>query len=127
MGKSVKKLNARQRRKYRIRGRLRGTADRPRLSVFRSDKYTYAQIISDDSGKTLAAVSTKDADVQKKLKELEGGGDASTKSALAAKAAGLVLAEKAKSASLEAVVFDRGGYLYHGRVKSLANCIHSPG
>ena len=114
------RIKGRKRRQFRIRKRLKGTDERPRISVFKSCKYTSAQIISDAKGATLAAVSTKDADVQAELKALEGGGDASTKSVLAAKAAGIVLAKKAKAANLETAVFDRNGYLYHGRVKALA-------
>ncbi|MCB0317631.1 MAG: 50S ribosomal protein L18 [Bdellovibrionales bacterium] len=114
------KIEGRKRRQYRIRKRLVGSDQRPRICIFKSCKYTYAQIISDDQGKTLASVSTKEAEVASALKELEGGDKASLKSLTAAKAAGIVLAKRAKAAKLESVVFDRNGYLYHGRVKALA-------
>ncbi|MEZ4754481.1 MAG: 50S ribosomal protein L18 [Bdellovibrionota bacterium] len=114
------KTTGRTRRRYRIRKKIIGTDLRPRITVFKSCKYTYAQIISDTNGTTLASASTKDVDVQNKLKELEGGNEVSTKSTLAAKAAGIVLAQRAKAAKLESVVFDRSGYVYHGRVKALA-------
>ncbi len=94
----------------RIRGRLEGTAARPRLSVFRSNKDIYAQIIDDASGKTLCAASSR----EKAIAEIK-----ETKVAVAS-IVGKKLAEKALAAGISAVVFDRGGYLYHGRVKSLA-------
>ena len=101
-------------RRNRIRGRIRkvsfGTAERPRLSVFRSNKEIYAQVIDDTTGKTLVSASSRD----KELEKVKG-----TKSEIAA-AVGKSLAEKAVKAGVEAVAFDRGGYLYHGRVKSLA-------
>jgi large subunit ribosomal protein L18 len=102
-------------RRNKIRRRIRkhsfGTPERPRLSVFRSNKEIYAQIIDDTSGKTLASASSRDA----ALKDAKG-----TKSELAAEV-GKVLAQKAQAAGVEAVAFDRGGYQYHGRVKSLAD------
>ena len=101
-------------RRNRIRRRIRktsfGTPERPRLSVFRSNKEIYAQVIDDTSGKTLAAASSRD----KTLSDAKG-----TKSDIAA-AVGKALAEKAIKAGVDTVAFDRGGYLYHGRVKSLA-------
>lgn len=101
-------------RRNRIRSRIRkvsfGTPDRPRLSVFRSNKEIYAQVIDDTTGKTLAASSSRDKDLKVK----------GTKSDVAA-AVGKQLAERALKAGVEAVAFDRGGYLYHGRVKSLAD------
>ena len=102
-------------RRNRIRNRIRkvisGTEDRPRLSVFRSNKEIYAQIIDDVSGKTLAAASSRD----KEIKKAKG-----TKSEIAA-LVGKSVAEKAIKAGVETIAFDRGGYLYHGRVKSLAD------
>jgi large subunit ribosomal protein L18 len=86
---------------------------RPRLTVFRSGRHIYAQIIDDAKGATLAAASTLDKDLKTKLKT---GADKD-----AAKQVGLLVAERAKAAGVEAVVFDRGGYLYHGRVKALAD------
>lgn len=100
-------------RRLRIRRRIRkvsfGTAARPRLSVFRSNKEIYAQLIDDNKGTTLAAASSRDKDIKAK----------GTKSEVAA-AVGKAIAEKAKKAGIETVAFDRGGNLYHGRVKSLA-------
>lgn len=101
-------------RRSRIRKRIRkvsfGTADRPRMSVFRSNKEIYAQIIDDVNGKTLAAASSRD----KELESIKG-----TKSDMAA-AVGKSIAQKALKAGIESIAFDRGGYLYHGRIKSLA-------
>jgi large subunit ribosomal protein L18 len=102
-----------QRRKKirgRIRGRLQGTTARPRLSVFRSNKDIYAQIIDDSNGKTICAASSR----EKAIAEIK-----ETKVTVAS-VVGKKLAEKALAAGVSAVVFDRGGYLYHGRVKSLA-------
>lgn len=106
------RAEARQRRRLRIRRRLSGTAQRPRISVFRSHQHTYAQIIRDDSGHTLVAASTLDPELRGKFK--------STKSVEAAYAVGLLLGRRAKEAGLTEVVFDRGGYPYHGRVKAVA-------
>lgn len=101
-------------KRNKIRRRIRkvsfGTAERPRLSVFRSNKEIYAQVIDDTTGKTLVAASSRD----KELAKTKG-----TKSDMAS-AVGKSLAEKAKAAGVEKVAFDRGGYQYHGRVKSLA-------
>lgn len=101
-------------KRNKIRRRIRkvsfGTPERPRLSVFRSNKEIYAQIIDDTTGKTLAAASSRDKD----LSAAKG-----TKSEIASEV-GKVLAKKAQTAGVEAVAFDRGGYQYHGRVKSLA-------
>lgn len=102
------KKQSRQRIHLRVRKKISGTAELPRLSVFRSNKAIYCQIIDDLKGHTLAAASSFD-----------NGGVSGTKTEQA-KAVGQLIAEKAKSAGVEAVVFDRGGYLYHGRVKALA-------
>ena len=100
-------------RRLRIRRRIRkissGTETRPRLSVFRSNKEIYAQLIDDVNGKTLAAASSRDKDIDAKGTKTE-----------VANAVGKAIAEKAKKAGIETVAFDRGGNLYHGRVKSLA-------
>src|ERR1051326_3875570 len=96
----------------RIRKRLSGSQVRPRLAVFRSNKHIYAQIIDDSKGSTLTAASSRDVDAKKDLKS--GGNIA------AAKAVGKLVAERAKAKGIDAVLFDRGGYLYHGRVKELA-------
>jgi large subunit ribosomal protein L18 len=98
----------RLKRRRRVRAKVRGTAERPRISVFRSNRGVFAQLIDDDSGRTLAAVSWTEGDLRS-LKPLEQ-----------ASKAGQVLAERAKSAGVETAVFDRGGYQYHGRVKALA-------
>ncbi|MGD9572455.1 MAG: 50S ribosomal protein L18 [Thermoleophilia bacterium] len=106
---SLSTLEARRRRQRRIRGNVAGTAERPRLAVARSNKRIYAQIIDDDRGHTLAAAGSHEA----ALRGLAKGP--------AAEEVGKLLAERAKAAGVERVVFDRGGYKYHGRVKSLAD------
>jgi large subunit ribosomal protein L18 len=108
---------ARRKRHERIRLHLAGTQDRPRLAVFRSLNHIYAQVIDDASGTTLAAAST----VEKNLR-----GSTSTKTAEAA-VVGRLLAERAKAAGIERVVFDRAGFRYHGRVKSLADAAREAG
>lgn len=100
---------ARQKRHTRVRAKISGTPECPRLNVFRSAKHIYAQIIDDVSGVTLAAASSMD-------KEFEGVGGNKD----AAKQVGLAIAKKAADHSISEVIFDRGGYLYHGRVKELA-------
>ncbi|MCX6392725.1 MAG: 50S ribosomal protein L18 [Thermoleophilia bacterium] len=97
---------ARDRRHRRVRGKITGTAERPRLAVFRSNSDVYVQVIDDVKGHTLAAADSR------AVKD----GDKSAK----AKATGVLIAERAKAAGVSNVVFDRGGYLYHGRVKALA-------
>jgi large subunit ribosomal protein L18 len=98
----------RLKRRRRVRAKVHGSAERPRISVFRSNRGIFAQLIDDDAGATLASVNWTEADLRD-LKPMEQ----------AAKA-GQVLAERAKAAGVESVVFDRGGYQYHGRVKALA-------
>ncbi len=100
----------RLKRHKRVRGKVSGTSERPRLDVFRSGKNIYAQIIDDTKGVTLVSASTLD-------KDFEGRGN----NAEAATRVGQVLAQRAKDKGIETVVFDRGGYLYHGRVKALAD------
>ncbi len=100
----------RARRRRRIRGKIRGTAECPRLSVFRSSQHIYVQIIDDDRGHTLVQCSSREVEI-----------DGSYKTVAAAEAVGKELAARATSAGIERVAFDRGGYLYHGRVKALAN------
>jgi large subunit ribosomal protein L18 len=107
---------ARLRRHRRVRGKVSGTAERPRLAVFRSNRGIMAQLIDDTSGKTLAAASW--LDVKKSFK--------GNKSDQAAEV-GKLLAEAAKKTGVESVVFDRAGYLYHGRVKALANAAREGG
>jgi large subunit ribosomal protein L18 len=102
------KRERRLRRRRRVRAKVRGTAERPRISVFRSNRGISAQLIDDDAGRTLAAVNWIEPDLRE-LPPMEQ-----------AKRAGELLAERAKQAGVEACVFDRGGYRYHGRVKALA-------
>ena len=103
------KTQSRLRRRRRVRAKIRGTAERPRLSVFRSNRGIGAQLIDDVAGHTLAAVNWTEDDL-KSLKSMDQ-----------AKRAGELLGERAKAAGVETVVFDRGGYRYHGRVKALAD------
>lgn len=107
---SLSRSEKRQRIKFRIRKSVSGTSSNPRLSVFRSNKEIYAQIIDDVANVTLLSVSSRD----KELAKVKG-----TKVEIASQV-GVLIAEKAKAAGIESIVFDRGGYLYHGRVKSLA-------
>lgn len=107
-------------RQARVRKRVRGTDDRPRLTVFRSLNHIYAQVISDESGRTLASASSRSAEVRDKL-----GGKSGNKSA--AKEVGELVARKAREVGVEAVVFDRNGFLYHGRVRTLAEAAREAG
>ena len=118
--KNAKKQIRFERRKYSIRSQLFGSAERPRLSVFRSDKHIYAQIIDDYAGKTLVAVASTSADVRGA--ELKNGGNVA-----AAKKVGSLIAERAKAAGISKVCFDRGGRKYHGRVKALADAAREGG
>jgi len=103
----------------RVRTRLEGTPERPRLCVYRSLGHIYAQVIDDLSGKTLVSASSIDGETKKNLK---GGGNVA-----AAKVIGKTVAERAKAAGVSKVVFDRGGYKYHGRVKALADAAREAG
>lgn len=103
---------ARRRRHLRVRKKIRVSKDRPRISVFRSLKHIYAQIIDDPEGHTLASASTLDKEVRERI--------AGLKKADQARVVGEVLARRAKARGIEKIVFDRGGYKYHGRVRSLA-------
>jgi large subunit ribosomal protein L18 len=114
-----KKHELRRRRHYRLRRRVSGTVERPRLAVFRSLKHIYAQIIDDSKGVTLASASTMDGDVKGSLKT---GGDLE-----AAKAVGKLVAERGKANGVSKVVFDRGGFAYHGRIASLADAAREAG
>jgi len=109
----VSKNFRRQKVHRRIRSRVRGVVSAPRLNVFRSLKHIYAQIVDDGQGRTLVSASSCDSEIRKTLKS--GGNIA------AAKVVGKALAERAKNAGISRVVFDRGGYTYHGRVKALAD------
>lgn len=102
MRESINKI--RKRRKQRVKAKIFGTAERPRLSVFRSNRYIYAQLIDDSAGRTLAAASSKDARV-----------------------VGLLIAEKAKKKGVNSAVFDRGAYKYHGRIKAVAEAAKKEG
>ena len=108
-----------QRRKWSVRSSVFGTPERPRLSVFRSSKHIYAQIIDDSVGKTLAAVSSVKGEVRG---ELKNGGNVA-----AAQRAGQAIAQRAKQIGISAVCFDRGGRKYHGRVKALADAARKGG
>ncbi len=107
---ALSKYKRRARLRMRIRKTVEGTESRPRLAVFRSNKEIYAQIIDDVSGKTITAASSRDKDIE----------TSGLNKAEAAKIVGKAIAEKAVKAGVETISFDRGGYLYHGRVKSLA-------
>ena len=113
------KQQARSRRHHRVRKKVTGTPDRPRLAVFRSNKHITAQVIDDLSGRTLAAASTTEKDLR------EGGSGTGNKDA--ATAVGRLVAERAKAAGVTRVVFDRGGFLYHGRVAALAAAAREAG
>ncbi len=109
----------RQRVHLRVRTKVTGTPERPRLCVFRSLSHIYAQVIDDRTGRTLAAASSLDKTIRQQQK---GGGNIA-----AAKIVGKAIAERAKAAGIEQVVFDRGGYKYHGRVKALADAAREAG
>ena len=116
----AEKLGAEDRRKARVRRAIRKAANgRPRLSVYRSSKQIYAQVIDDERGVTLAAASSLEKDMRGKLKT---GADVG-----AAKEVGRLIAERASAAGVKEVVFDRSGYLYHGRVKALADAAREGG
>ncbi len=115
----AKKLIGRERRKLRIRRKISGTIERPRLSVFRSSKHIYAQVVDDATGKTLAAASSLSRDLKGTTSE-----DNKTDSA---KKVGALIAKICLGKNLDKVVFDRNGYLYHGRVKALADAAREAG
>ena len=106
------RLEARRRRHARVRRKVVGTAERPRLSVFRSLQHIYAQVIDDASGRTLVSASTLDKGLRDEIGTMEVHEQA--------KAVGRAVAERAKAAGINSVVFDRGGYVYHGRIKAVA-------
>jgi large subunit ribosomal protein L18 len=109
----------RVRRHARVRSRVNGRPDRPRLSIFRSLNHVYAQLIDDATGKTIAAASTREKAVAEGLE--------SKSSSAAAEKVGKIIAERAKAAGISSVVFDRGGYKYHGRIKALADAARGAG
>ena len=110
---ALSRIARRQRIHYRIRKHVSGTPERPRMVVFRSNKQIYVQVIDDEAGKTLAAASSNDKELAAQCKGKTG--------VEAAAIVGKAIAERAKEKGIEMVSFDRGGYLYHGRVKSLAD------
>ena len=110
---TTKKIERRIKIKYRVRKNVNGTAERPRLSVFRSNKQIYAQVINDVTGTTLASASSLGLETMPKTEQ--------------AQKVGALLAEKAKAAGITSVVFDRNGFLYHGRVKALADAAREGG
>ncbi len=114
-----KALSARARRQRRVRAKISGVAERPRLNVFRSNLHIYAQVIDDTSHLTLAAASTLDPTVRDLLDKKPKQAQASV--------VGRVVAERAREKGIETVVFDRGGYQYHGRVRSLAEAAREAG
>jgi large subunit ribosomal protein L18 len=109
-----KALSPRKRRHVRVRAKVSGSQIRPRLNVFRSSAHIYCQVIDDTAGHTLVSASDREADV------ITAAGDGATKTVRAA-ALGKIIAERAKAAGITAVVFDRGGFLYHGRIKAVAD------
>lgn len=119
MRKFKQLANQRRRRRFRVRGRIRGTAERPRLTVFRSNKHVYCQIIDDEAGKTLAFASTRDRNLRD---QVSYGGNKD-----AAAIVGKAIAERAKEAGISAVCFDRGVYKYHGRLAALADAAREGG
>lgn len=119
MIKKKSRSEIRVKKHKRMRNRIQGTTERPRLAVFRSEKHIYAQIIDDMTGKTLVAASTVEKDIKAALK--------ATSNVEAATAVGTAIAKKAAAKGIENVVFDRGGFLYHGRVKALAEAAREAG
>ncbi len=115
---ALSKLERRKRLKMRIRKQIFGTTERPRLTVFRSNSHIYVQLINDNDGRTLLSVSSREKEISanKDIKKIDQ-----------AKLVGKMIAEKAISAGIKEVVFDRNGYLYHGRVKSLADSAREGG
>ena len=110
---TTKKVERRIKIKYRVRKNVNGTSERPRLSVFRSNKQIYVQVINDVTGQTLASASSSGLEAMPKIEQ--------------AQKVGALIAEKAKAAGITSVVFDRNGYLYHGRVKALADAAREGG
>ena len=115
MERMINRAAVRRRNRYRVRKKVGGSGNRPRLAVFRSTKHIYVQAIDDGSGRTLAMASSRE-------KDFGGGGNVD-----AAKKVGATIAARLKDAGVETVVFDRGGYLYHGRVKALAEAAREAG
>lgn len=114
--KNLEKKNARLKRSRRVRAKVKGTSERPRLVVFKSLKHVYAQLVDDNSRKTLTGVSS-----------LKGGLNVSGNRTEKAKAVGTAIAQKAKDLGFESIVFDRSGYRYHGKIKALAEAAREAG
>ncbi|MFN8482822.1 MAG: 50S ribosomal protein L18 [Anaerolineae bacterium] len=119
MTKTSARRLARDRRHQRVRKRVSGTSERPRLSVYRSLVHIYAQVIDDSEGRTLVSASTLDASLKAKLAEMTKTEEA--------QAVGQLVAQRALDAGIKQVVFDRGGYVYHGRVKAVADAAREAG
>ncbi len=113
------RAEGRTKRHYRLRNRISGTAQKPRLAVFRSNKHIYAQIIDDTIGNTLAAASTMESAIKDKLQK--------TSDIEAAKVVGEAIAKKALDKGINTVVFDRGGFVYHGKIQALADAAREAG
>jgi large subunit ribosomal protein L18 len=113
---SAIRLRGRQRRHYRVRRKIRGGPERPRLAVFRSNRYIYAQVIDDDAGRTLVSASSQEAALRER-----------TLTTATAAEVGKLLAARCKEAGIGRVVFDRGGFVYHGRVKALGDAAREEG
>ena len=120
MAKTNPRTKARLRRKKSIRKKISGTAARPRLAIFRSSNHIYAQIIDDTVGQTLASASTMSA-------EFKASAEGHSGNKAAAQKVGNLIAEKAQAKGIKQVIFDRGGFLYHGRVKALADAARESG
>ncbi|MFO0974337.1 MAG: 50S ribosomal protein L18 [Phycisphaerae bacterium] len=120
MNRLALKQERHRRRDARVRRKLSGTAERPRLTVYRSNKQIYAQIIDDTAGRTLCAASSRDKDLAAELKARGGNRQAAT-------LVGRTLAARARMKGIKQVAFDRGGYRYHGRVKALADAVREAG
>lgn len=118
--KTRQKRQRRRRAHLRVRRKVRGSAERPRLAVFKSLRYVYAQLIDDDAGITLAAASSREDAVRGDLSGSAGSKEAARK-------VGEAIGERAKGLGLESVVFDRGGYVYHGKVREVAEGARSAG
>jgi large subunit ribosomal protein L18 len=113
---SAIRLRGRQRRHFRVRRKIRGSAERPRLAVFRSNRYVYAQVIDDDAGRTLVSASSQEASLRER-----------NLTAATAAEVGKLIAARCKEAGIGRVIFDRGGFVYHGRVKALADAAREEG
>ncbi|MEX1209160.1 MAG: 50S ribosomal protein L18 [Acidimicrobiia bacterium] len=110
------RADARRRRHYRVRRRIHGTATRPRLAVYRSNRYVYVQIIDDEAGRTLASASSQEPGLRDRKLTVETAAEV-----------GKLIGSRAKDVGIKSVLFDRGGFLYHGRIKALADAAREEG